>query len=95
MSDQSGVISQFRRERDDGEALPRGQTLFPVDEERVGLDLEVVLQTALVHQQVLWTDMHWSIIISQQGHSKFAISEEHSLAEVNISPTVSFPSSCG
>ena len=50
MSDQCGVISQFRRERDDGEALPRGQTLFPVDEERVGLDLEVVLQTALVHQ---------------------------------------------
>ena len=95
MPDQSGVISQFRRERDDGEALPRGQTLFPVDEERVGLDLEVVLQTALVHQQVLWTDMHWSIIISQQGHSKFATSEEHSLAEVKISPTVSFSSSCG
>ena len=51
MPGQSGVIiSQFRRQRDDGEALSGGQTLFPVDEERVGLDLEVVLQTALVHQ---------------------------------------------
>ena len=50
---QSGINSQLCGERDDREALPGGQTLFPVDEERVGLDLEVVFQTALVHQQVL------------------------------------------
>ena len=47
---QSDINSQLCGERDDREALPGGQTLFPVDEERVGLDLEVVFQTALVHQ---------------------------------------------
>ena len=47
--------SQFGGKGDDGEALPGGEALLPVDEERVGLDLEVVLQAALVHQQVLWT----------------------------------------
>ena len=58
-SDMCDISSQFRREGDDWEALPGGETLFPVDEERVGLDLEVVLQTALIDQEVLWTwDLH-------------------------------------
>jgi hypothetical protein len=40
---------------DNGEGLSHGETLLPVDEERVGLDLEVVLQPRLRLQQVLHT----------------------------------------
>ena len=40
-------------EGDDREGLPHGETLLSVDEQRVGLDLEVVLQPCLLLQQAL------------------------------------------
>ena len=50
---------KFGGKGDDGEALPGGEALLAVDEQRVGLDLQIVLQAGLVHQQILrskWLD---------------------------------------
>ena len=44
---------KFCRQGDHGEGLPHGQALLPVDEQRVRLDLQVVLQAGLSLQQPL------------------------------------------
>jgi hypothetical protein len=44
---------KFGGEGDNWEALPGGEALLAVDEQRVRLDLQVVFQAGLVHQQIL------------------------------------------
>ncbi len=44
---------KFGGEGDNWEALPGGEALLAVDEQRIRLDLQVVFQAGLVHQQIL------------------------------------------
>ena len=47
------LTSEFGGQGLDWEGLPHAQALLPVDEEGVGLDLDVVLQPGLVPEEVL------------------------------------------
>ena len=49
-------ISHIQGGRNDGEGFP--DTFLPVNEQRVGFDLEVVLQPGLVLEEILHTDLN-------------------------------------
>ena len=53
-------------ERHNRETLPGRETLLAVDEQRVSLDLQIVLQTSLVHQQILENRFDTSLIRFEQ-----------------------------